>query len=192
MGTLDENFAHGGKLTLSGWSRSVQPLAVFSRPDGSVVIAGRGGASVSQPSSEIFIIRALPSGVIDPSFGKGGISRLPFAADPNAESALSLTLEEKLLIAATSPKGVPVLIRLNSDGEPDQTYGEGGVAVIRSNADRPRIAGLATYGDGSARLAGKGSGGALLLAVTPIGLPDPTFGEDGVVTEPRFEPAPTE
>src|SRR5205823_3652010 len=93
----------------------------------------------------------------------------------------------KFVIASSDDYNYRVLVgRLNADGTPDTTFGQGGVYAIPSpNAHQVRA--IAVQADGKVLLGGdgfsvpSGQSGFIIDRLTADGKPDPTFGQGGEV-----------
>jgi uncharacterized delta-60 repeat protein len=141
---------------------------------GGVVGTGQAGAS---GSSVGFVVRLLPSGRFDSSFGHSGVVTL---LTPSSITQIAAEPEGHILVLDGS------LIGLDDDGASDTSFGVGGVAalptafaaqqfVIQSNGDIVLI-GTVTRPDGSSA--------AAVARLTSAGQPDPSFGTDGLVVLP--------
>ena len=79
------------------------------------------------------------------------------------------------------------VVRLTASGQPDPTYGEGGVAKLASPSTHPgpnSVNALLVGSDGSALLAGNSfEEEAVASALSPAGAPDSSFGEGGTLVE---------
>jgi uncharacterized delta-60 repeat protein len=131
-GALDESFGAGGVFRLArvGAQRG---CGVAALPDGRIVVAGdtdEGGAR------SFLLLRLLPSGALDPSFGEGGIALVPLGRS-HLELSSAITLarmrDGRLLVGGNGAlAGVagPVIARLSSDGSLDLSFGVGGEATF--------------------------------------------------------------
>jgi uncharacterized delta-60 repeat protein len=132
-GNLDGSFGEAGVLRLSGLTgrpgpdgyRSEGVIALTRRPDGSVVAVGNG-----PPNESVgFLVALSPQGSLLPSFGEGGIVRAPepVPAEERVYGFVPLS-GGHVLAAATTDVGTEeraVLVRYDSDGSLDSTFGAG-------------------------------------------------------------------
>jgi uncharacterized delta-60 repeat protein len=187
-GSLDPGFAAGGKLKqvrrVGRKKRFFRPLALLPLPNGGTAVASQVGEGGSDGKREIVLTRLLPDGNLDPHFGRKGSIRTQSVPNDIAEPGLAPMPEEGILLSAISSRdSVPVLIDFDRGGELVPTYGDGGVAALRSpRAGIPVVRSLATAADGSALVVGRGKN-ALILARTPNGAPNVSFGRGGALTE---------
>src|SRR5262245_44883205 len=133
-GTLDPSFGTGGVvLTPFG---SYYPLVegVLVQPDGRIVVAAR-----INPSSggDIGLLRYDAGGVLDPSFGSGGVVITSLGGPAEDTAAVALQPDGKIVVAADTsadfggpPSGDVLVLPYQPDGTLDTSFGIGGVATI--------------------------------------------------------------
>lgn len=125
-GSLDPTFGLGGMVIIeaSNFKSFAEDIAL--QADGKILLAGRIFNDISFVSSSL-LIRLLPNGTLDNDFGTGGIvSALHNGEDNNAE-AIALQQDGKILIAGHHEDRFAVM-RFNSDGSVDNTFGTAGMA----------------------------------------------------------------
>jgi uncharacterized delta-60 repeat protein len=129
-GHLDRSFGDEGRvLTLvPGWTRC-NSVSVFVGLDGRIIVAGN--ASSERGPHHIVALRYLPSGALDPQFGRGGTVELQTEA--TAWSA-ALDAQSRILAVGTEwlgPTGTRILVaRFDSHGNVDQSFGAGGTVSL--------------------------------------------------------------
>ncbi|HWW16563.1 MAG TPA: hypothetical protein VN310_18030 [Candidatus Dormibacteraeota bacterium] len=209
-GQLDTSFGIDGLVNL----QYASPTQVTLQSDGKILVAS--GASgilgftlnpLSAPTAQAGeLTRYNSNGTIDNSFGAAGT-----AASVASASALLLQTDGKIVVAGaiTSKRNAPLtasdvgfgIMRYNSNGSLDRTFGNGGVAVtdlgatatdsgpyalaIQSNGDivAGGIAGITTASVFTAAFG--------LTRYTSAGALDTTFGTGGIVlTQPTTESNP--
>ncbi len=154
-GALDTSFNHTGKaMTLAGDSWNNGGITRV-QPDGKIVVAGSG--TFGAQGSDYVAIRYNTDGTLDGSFGFGGIAHVDFNNKGDRARAMVLTTDGKILLAGEATVGDKedfAVVRLNSDGTPDPTFGDNGriVNAVRSLNDQPHA--LALQADGRIVLAG--------------------------------------
>ncbi len=163
-------------------------------------------ATASEPQApELIRVDGGHAGTLDPSFGKGGISKLSFSKGEHRFEAIAVQPDGKLLISGYMPfegsidfkqqrekggleeEAEPghVVLRLDEHGQLDTSYGQqGGVRI----GDRPGFPGpMVLAADGKLYVAGyqsppRGGPADLVLArILPSGQIDKSFGNQGVV-----------
>jgi uncharacterized delta-60 repeat protein len=133
-GTLDSTFGNGGivltnlGVDANGNQIQVSPGAVALQSNGDIVVAvGFGG-----PDSGL--VRFLPNGTRDTTFGNGGFAALPDLGIPSVRPGLAVQSDDKLVwageaTAANGTNGAFAVVRFNANGTPDQGFGVGGLAT---------------------------------------------------------------
>jgi uncharacterized delta-60 repeat protein len=123
-GTLDPSFGEGGIVMPPARTRSIAVI-----PDNKVIVFT--GDSLGEP---ITVARLTEAGELDPSFGIGGEVEVPVTG-PYMLARQIIALENgKYLISgyeAGTASTKKYVCRLLEDGQPDTTFGEGGIATIR-------------------------------------------------------------
>jgi uncharacterized delta-60 repeat protein len=195
-GVLDPEFGNAGIATTDfspanpGAGASLDRAgAVALQSDGKIVVGGftRG----KRPA--FAVARYMPNGSLDAGFGRGGKVLLS-AAEPQVFS-LVLQPGGEIVLAGSSAAdngATPfTLVRLRSDGSPDTSFGDGGVAVAslegsRSGArsvvtqpDGKLIAGGAKFGAPSAQGDPLPESGFALARYNVDGTSDTSFGSNG-------------
>ena len=132
-GDLDPTFGTGGLFTLpTATNTTVRPVAVATRPDGSVLTAAT--ISVLDPvtrqavSSTAAVFRQTADGRLDPTFDDDGRADLPLAS----AAGVAVQADGRVLVLGTDTPNIAetVVVRLTAAGQPDPTYGTGGVASV--------------------------------------------------------------
>ncbi len=196
-GSLDTTFGGGAVVTSflqsgSGASLFDQCNAVALQPDGMIVSAGF--TSEAGPA-HVALTRHTASGVLDSMFGSGGKVDINASATVNGNSearAVVVQPDGKLLVAgyAFGPGNSEFLVmRLNSNGSPDATFGTNGITRTPVGSGEDIANAMVRQPDGRIVLAGSmyaadGHRDFALARYTAAGLLDPSFGTGGLVTTP--------
>jgi uncharacterized delta-60 repeat protein len=180
-GTLDTSFGTGGFATAPTGPAYQEVGGVALQTDGKIIVSGVLGSPTGPVQQEYFgVIRYNPNGSLDTSFGNGGMVETPSAFGSQIKPKVIVQPDGKIVIS-----GGTVVLRLNPDGSFDPLFGNGGkttpnIEILSGQA-------LALQPDGKIILAGGGGtaagGGSdfVLSRYNVNGLPDPTFGINGVV-----------
>ena len=171
-GSLDPSFGTDGIVRTQVEDVSSKAFGVALQPDGKIVA---GGEATSSTGSGSAVVRYLPDGSLDTSFGNSGIV---FSTQPgeNGFAALALQPDGKILgVGRNTP-----LTRYKADGTLDTSFGSGGISA----ASTPDAAALALQVDGKVVVVGGTANSFVLVRVNPDGVVDPSFGTAGVVTTP--------
>jgi uncharacterized delta-60 repeat protein len=107
----------------AGAQASVGNFALAVQSDGRIVAAGGAGEIGPSPNREYAaVVRYLPNGRLDPSFGKG--DGVVLIREQNPFTAIAL--QENGRVVLTSPGGAGGVTRLLPNGNLDRTFGSGG------------------------------------------------------------------
>ena len=131
-GSLDAGFGNGGIVVTditTGTNDYISGLLL--QPDGKIIITGASGNTGDGLFNGKFaVVRYLPNGQLDSSFGNAGKIVFPFGADSSDQCfAATLQTDGKILLAGTTFSGRSfelAVIRLNSNGSPDASFGANG------------------------------------------------------------------
>ena len=134
-GQLDANFHSNGRTTVAfdpgtGVSSVTCTSLVIQRNNGSIVLAGAANSSASATQNlDIAVVRLLPDGSPDGSFGIGGKTLIAYDLEPSGQDlAVGITQQSdgRLLLVGTS-LGTPIqygtATRLIHDGSLDPAFG---------------------------------------------------------------------
>ena len=178
-GQLDPSFGVAGAngavagtvitdVQVNGVTTSAQGASVAVQADDKIVVGGRSWATGHDP--KFLVLRYLPDGQLDVSFGNGGMvivdpnPNFLIAEESGAEvNAVGVALDGSIYAAGNAAVHHDMsaaywsdfaLLRLRTDGTPDGAFGKNGV-VITGFSDR-RLRARA----GGARRRARGAGGA--------------------------------
>ncbi|MDQ6766152.1 MAG: dockerin type I domain-containing protein [Verrucomicrobiota bacterium] len=201
-GDLDPTFGVGGKVVtdFNNSSDTLSRMAV--QPDGKIVAIGSTRASTG--SNKYALARYNPDGTLDNTFGTGGKVTTVIANVLENANAILLLPDGKILIGGsiaqpTTTDSSWALLRYNTNGSLDTTFGTGG--LVKTN--------IGTYLDSIGRLAFQADGKIIAAGNTAIPRPpgeqrnsdialarynqdgslDPSFGTNGIVIS-DFGPVP--
>jgi uncharacterized delta-60 repeat protein len=133
-------------------------------------------------------IAAQQAGALDPSYGNGGRVVLPVGDNAEA-TAFALQADDRALIGGVAIFGAEerfAIARLTTQGTPDATFGDGGVASAKVGVAVNALFALAVQPDGKIVAAGTadpGSGNTSFAVARflPDGTLDQSFGDHGTV-----------
>ena len=122
-GSLDATFGTGGKVTTSFGSGYACANSAAVQSDGKIVAAGSyymGGGAV------FAVVRYNTDGSLDATFGMGGkvTTSIGFYADYG--NSVALQSDGKIVVAGVSNNDDIAVVRYNTDGSLDATFGTGG------------------------------------------------------------------
>lgn len=128
-GILDTTFGIGGKVTTyfeyNGFGNSME-----IQSDGKIILGGHHG--LLSGSSAFALVRYLSDGSLDNSFGIGGIVTTPVGISSRGRSVV-IQSDGKIILAGEAKDGSNLfdfaLVRYNSNGTLDATFGLGGKTI---------------------------------------------------------------
>lgn len=134
-GTLDPAFGTNGVrvIDITRWAGSdVQFRAALMAGDGRILMAG---AVVTDDGADALVVRMLANGDVDAGFGDQGWTRI---GSDESLIATSLTVDDlgRIVVAgrtlASGGNDRPMVARLTTNGMPDSTFGENGLARVNT------------------------------------------------------------
>jgi len=189
-GALDATFGNGGRvITTVGYADDVIG-ALALQSNGKIVAVG-STVNGSQ-SSDFVVARYNSNGALDATFGNGGFVLTDFAGNDDFALGVVIQADGKIIavgVAYNASNGCDVaLVRYNSDGTLDTTFGNGGRVITSLVSDGDEVYGVAIQNDGNLVVAGYADSGSsglhfALARYTSNGALDATFGNGGVVID---------
>jgi uncharacterized delta-60 repeat protein len=184
-GTLDNTFGNGGVVNTSIGNSSM-PFSIQIQPDGKIVVAGGVKANLSPPFQyHSLIVRYNTDGNLDNNFGTGGI--VITIADSIEDGIASIVLQpDGKIIAGGYAWNQFLLMRYNTDGSLDNTFGTGGMVKTSIEGTESSIWAITQQPDGKIVAAGTtGDINNLKFALARYnnnGILDTSFGIAGAVS----------
>lgn len=188
-GALDDSFGDGGRvitdLTCTENVCSLHHAAdMVIQPDGKIVVAGIGYVG---PTPSIGVMRYLPNGRLDDSFGEGGFT----ATDPEFGnvSAHAVALHKGGLVVGGTNTSEFITVRYHDDGSVDRSFGTDGITTEAVGPSHQEPRGIAVDRNGRIVLGGFTKTGEVpstydyaVMRLQPNGRLDQTFSGDGLAT----------
>jgi uncharacterized delta-60 repeat protein len=183
-GTPDTTFGINGQATVA-----LPPLFFGGVTGAAVQLNGKILVSGDLFGSELFVVRLNANGSLDTTFGSGGMATFELAGFTSS-AGLVLQPDGKIVIAGTTQDqdtflNDVVLVRFNSDGSPDASFGSGGAVIQTFGADESAAAVVRLAG-GKLLVAGTVQGpndhDFLLVRFNADGSVDTSFGTGGEAT----------
>ncbi|HYL98764.1 MAG TPA: hypothetical protein VEZ90_07395, partial [Blastocatellia bacterium] len=103
-GQLDSNFGNRGSAVAAVTNFLNLPHSVALQPDGRILVAGETVSS-SGSTDEFFVARFDANGVLDPSFGSGGLATASFGGVRNAAFSMILQRDGRILVSGIMVPG---------------------------------------------------------------------------------------
>lgn len=197
-GTLDGSFGTGGRTVIAFDMPDGQKQdfaeAIAIQADGRIVVAGRAQSSTSL-QYDFAVARLSSDGFLDNSFGTGGKATFQINSTKadNSARAIGFQSDGKILLGGYAEMTEPgdydfAVIRLNTNGTQDLTFGTGGKALVAFNvggALSDEIESLAVQADnaivvvGTAEATESFDDRMAIARLTANGLIDNSFGTAG-------------
>ncbi len=154
-GSLDTSFGTNG-LAILDTAYDEQTSDLIIQADGKILASRRTLTTQSQSSPDSLLLRLLPNGTLDSSFGQGGLlatstndglNMLHIALQPDGSAA-----PPRIIVGGSAPYSAPlnkdlVIARYLGNGTPDLTFGNNGAITTDFGGD-DSLFGLALQADG--------------------------------------------
>jgi uncharacterized delta-60 repeat protein len=193
-GKLDKSFGDGGKVTTSFSNFSVTARSMAIQPDGKIVLAGHAGSQDGRV--DFALARYNSDGSLDSTFGASGKVTTDLFGQVDAAYAAALQPDGRIVLVGFS--GIVAgfgsggedavdfaLVRYNSDGSLDKSFGSGG-KVVTDFGNNEAIYAVGIQRDGCIVAAGAALFGNTsdfaLARYNSDGSLDSTFGSTGKIT----------
>ena len=186
VGSLDPAFGTAGTVSLSvnGYQLQGQPQ-VNVQTDGKLIVSGIA-ERLSDKAYSLIVIRLNTDGSFDTTFGTGGVDYVQQSLLGSVGGTVATTIEpEGTIVSALPGLGTTkiCLVRFNTDGTLDSTFGTGGISNIAPPASSYSFESLYIQhlADGSIWLAADGGGSCTwnVFKVTALRTLDSTYGNQG-------------
>lgn len=196
-GSVDATFGAGGDTVVDVSGGRDQMNAIAIAPGGDIVVAG---CSTESSDRNTAVLRLNGDGVLDATFGNGGIVELDLASPDfdDCANALLVASDGAVLTAGEAEFNRDdgsctaqdfLILQLTAAGAPDSTFGNEGVLAVEEPCSQSATA-LYRYDDGRILVGGQGETQAtpggfpddfgdpdwFVVRLMPNGSPDPTFG----------------
>ena len=202
-GDLDQTFGANGKvltrfpLNSPTFRPRATPKAMVIQPDGKIIVVGHAMVGSGYNTPDAFaLVRYLPNGSLDTSFGRGGRVTTQVGIQ-DAALAVALQPNGKIVAAGYANIGPAgslnfafALVRYNANGSLDTTFDYDGKVVTDLTTYQDELTGVAIQPDGKIVASGfVNAGNSTDFAVArynPNGSIDRTFGQTGVTQTDFF------
>jgi uncharacterized delta-60 repeat protein len=194
-------------MNMSAWASDGVLDTTFHSPDGYVLWDGgagydRGrdialqsngkilvtGYMTNGTDDDIMVIRYNRDGSLDTGFGTNG-AYIYDGGGTDGGYAIAVQSHDKILLAGEYSNGLDgdvIVLRLDSDGSPDPSFGSNGIYTYDGGNGYDAIVDLLVQPDGSIVMCGSTSNGTdndlMVMRLNENGAPDATFGSNGVAT----------
>ena len=190
-GTLDATFGTSGYVTTPIATGNDYANGVAIQADGKIVVVGYSAATGTSVNS-FSVVRYNTNGSLDNTFGTGGIVTTAIRTLNDRAYDVKIQADGKIVVcgisANTSSDIDGALVRYNSDGTLDNTFGTGGKVIQALSTKNDYYYSLLLQSDGKIICAGYGyssDGTKTMFAAVRYnsnGSTDAQFGTNGVAT----------
>ena len=164
-GQLDSTFASNGIFFSSGTTSTTVAL----QSNGQIVVGGSSGEDGA-------VIRLNTNGTLDKNFGTGGTVLLKFADINSVVTGMAVQSDGKILVVGTGlPQGGSIM-RLNTDGSIDSSFGTNGSTALTST---PGLLVLLASGEFLVTTTTPGTINSMIQRFESNGALDASFGTGG-------------
>ncbi|MEZ5012725.1 MAG: T9SS type A sorting domain-containing protein [Chitinophagales bacterium] len=137
-GVLDPSFGDGGKVItdIGGLEESDFAYDVAIQNDGKIVVTG---TTIPDGGYKILVVRYNSDGSLDPTFGSGGYMETDFGGMEEIGQSVKILDDGKIIVGGFRNDGLKrnfALIKLNTDGTLDDSFGTGGKVYTSFAGDR--------------------------------------------------------
>jgi len=160
-GALDTTFGTNGITNTTFAGFTFDPFGFAVQKNGDILIAGEAISSAGR--IEFGLARYTPNGILDATFGNGGLVTTSVGQRVDIPTALLLQPNAKIVMAGfevgqegVSP-GKMSMVRYNSNGSLDATFGTGGISLVTDSITGPEA--LALLSNGSYLAVGQNGNG---------------------------------
>lgn len=193
-GSLDTSFGGTGKVTTAVGTVNDHGEAIAIQTDGKTIVAGESRQGSSPPKSYFTVVRYNVDGTLDTSFDGDGIATTLVENGRTVIDPVGVVIQpsdNKIVVAGTSVNSTKTnyaVVRFNTDGSLDTTFGTGGVVVTQVGTAFDFARALTIQGDGKIVVAGDYQNGSKhdfgIVRYNADGSLDSSFGTGGKALTP--------
>ncbi len=136
-GSIDTNFGDSGKIVTDVGGNVDGIYRAQMQNDGKILVAGFSANPNNSYYNDFILARYSQEGVLDMSFATGGVARTSLGGKGDKAYDLALQSDGKILIAGesldNSSKRRIAIVRYDSNGTIDESFGHFGVVIDDSN-----------------------------------------------------------
>jgi uncharacterized delta-60 repeat protein len=191
-GALDPGFGSGGVADAALAHGRDLAADIKVQADGKIVVVGvADGPSLLR--TEFEAVRYMPDGTLDASFGMDGTLTVGFPEGNREATAVALASTGRPLMIGPAGGGSTAtsLVRLESNGSLDETFGAGGQVVSAAAANQGLVVSpidQSIVAAGWQRDEASNTSNVVVARLTSSAELDPTFGTNGIATAASASP----
>ena len=125
-GELDDGFDSDGQVLTDFSGATDRAIGVVQVPGSTKLVVG------GMSDGKVAIVRYNGNGSPDLTYGTGGKVVTDIALDSRGLNAVATDSEGRFIVVGfvTAPSRLPAVVRLTPDGDPDESFGEGGIVLL--------------------------------------------------------------
>ncbi|MBC1238437.1 DUF4347 domain-containing protein [Nostoc sp. 2RC] len=181
-GSLDNTFGNSGKAIADFTNQSDRAYTVTIQSDGKILIAG---ITYNGNQTDAALVRYNSNGSLDTTFGNGGKVVTNFEGKSEWIYSIAVQPDGKIVVGGSVDPNDFALIRYNSDGSLDSSFGNGGRVITSMSDGQDFIASILIQPDGKIVVTGgvmvNGNNNFILARYNSNGSLDTNFGSNGKV-----------
>jgi uncharacterized delta-60 repeat protein len=168
-GALDTTFGTDGVTNTIFPGFTFTPFGFGVQKNGDILVAGEAIGSGESGRIEFGLARYTSNGILDATFGNGGLVTTLVGTRVDVPTAMLLQPSEKIVMAGfeVGQEGVAPgqmsMVRYNSNGSLDSTFGAGGISLVTDTISGPDA--LAMLSNGNYLAVGQNGSGKTGIAV---------------------------
>lgn len=174
-GRLDTSFATGGIFSDNFNGATGFATAVALQTDGKIVAVGESG-TFGESEGDGEVVRLNTNGTLDTGFGSGGVVTIRCADFENEIVGVAIQTDGKIVASCAAGIGESELVRLNTNGSFDSSFGNGGFVGLELSAHPGP---LVLQPDGKIVVLESGGNATQMQRFNTNGQLDTTFGSGG-------------
>ncbi|MCK5080306.1 MAG: T9SS type A sorting domain-containing protein, partial [Bacteroidales bacterium] len=180
-GSQDTSFGISGILSLD----SVSLKQSHVQPDGKIVVSG----NTTLPENKFIVQRFNPDGTPDTTFGSGGKTITGFGNYNDFVYSSFMQPDGKIILAGDTKISISLsqsvdfdfaLVRYNTDGTPDSTFGNNGKVITSLGNSLEHCNSITLQSDGKILCTGNSDSSFVLIRYEANGEIDQTFASNGI------------
>lgn len=189
-GERDPSFGSNGIVLLPDQPYTAVGWRIALQSDGKIVVAGGHNFTAPQPS-DLILVRFLPNGQLDPSFGLNGLATWDALGGREVVRAFVIQRDGKILLVGDATEialGIRLLlVRFTSEGRLDISFGNQGSLILDYGSTITAATGVTELSDGKLMVCAtyllpqELVSDILLMRFMPDGTPDLSFGNSGIL-----------
>ncbi len=183
-GSLDKSFGNGGVVFTDFGTLDTEPRCISVLPDNKILIGGDGGYN----PLNFLLLRYLPDGSLDNSFGNKGKTVTDFGPGGDYLTAMALQSDGKIVVTGTSNYNNSdnmALARYESNGILDTSFGQAGKVTCKFIGLYSKASGVLVQNDGKIIINGwtfdDVDANFAMVRYLSNGAPDSSFGNSSQV-----------